>query len=175
MHFWRRDIPTRTALVDALDVEQRRGEVEFLLRYRRIGMYGEALREYQSMFDPSYLMILFYEDFAGDDAVLWSKLCTFLNIDTLGRVPPQCRLNQSGQPGSRLLQYLLKSYRLRRVVRSVVPYRGAALVKEKLDSINLKRLPALDGASRVSLQQFYREDIEEFSRLTGRDLKTGLA
>lgn len=160
---------------DALDMEQERGEVEFLLRYHRMGMYSEALREYKKVFDPSRLMVLFYEDLVDDEAVLWKKLCAFLNIDTLAKVPLRRRLNQSGQPRLRLLQSLLKSYRFRRTVKAVVPHRGAALIKEKLDNANLQRFPPLDKISRIRLQQFYRQDIEALSALTGRDLHSWLA
>jgi len=159
----------------ALDMEQERGEVEFLLRYHRMGLYSEALKEYQSLFDPSRLLLLFYEDLVGDEAILWQKLCAFLDIDALEKVPQQRRLNQSGQPRSRVVQSMLKSYRFRRAVRAVVPFRGAAFIKEKLDNVNLKRFPALDEASRYRLRQFYREDIEKLSLLTDRNLDSWLA
>jgi len=90
-------------------------------------------------------------------------------------VPQQRRLNQSGQPRSRYVQNLLKSYRFRRAVRSVVPFRGAAFIKEKLDNVNLKRFPELDQASRLRLIKFYREDIEKLSRLADRNLDSWLA
>jgi len=54
----------------ALEQEDDRGEVEFLLRYRRMGLYSEALAEYISVFDPSKLRILFYEDMVGDESAL---------------------------------------------------------------------------------------------------------
>lgn len=160
---------------DALEREQGRGEVEFLLRYHHMGLYSRALKEYQSLFDPSRLMVLLYEDLQGDPELLWQKLCAFLAVDALPRAPVRRRLNRSGEPRSMLLQSLLKSYRFRRWVRAVVPFRGAALVKEKLDDANLKRFPPLEETHRRRLTDFYREDIEEVGRLTGRDLRAWLA
>ncbi len=160
---------------EALDMEQERGEVEFLLRYYQMGLYSEALSEYLRVFDPSRLLVLFYEDLLGDEQTLWAKLCKFLAIDSLDRPPPQRRLNRSGQPRSELMQRMLKSYPLRKAVQRLIPYSGATMIKEKLDRVNLRRFPPLDPVNRKHLQELYRQDIEQLENLTGRDLRAWLA
>lgn len=173
-HARRDDLEPCADFARALDMEQQRGEVEFLLRYHRMGLYSEALAQYQALFDPPRLRVLFYEDLVGDKQVLWETLCQFLEIDTLGEAPPQRTLNRSGQPRSEVMQHLLKSYRLRRMVKKLISHKGATLIKEKLDQLNLRRFPPLDAASRQRLQDYYRRDINQLEGLTGRNLESWL-
>ncbi|MEN8129600.1 MAG: sulfotransferase [Pseudomonadota bacterium] len=158
----------------ALEMEQERGEVEFLLRYHRMGMYSDSLAEYQSVFSLSHLMVLFYEDLVGDPEAVWKRLRVFLEIDSSGAPPRPRRLNRSGQPRSMLLQHLLRSHRLKTFVLSIAPYRSAIWIKETLDKANLKRFPRLDERTRLQLQDYYREDVEKLARMTQRDLSPWL-
>lgn len=169
-HARRDNLEPCTDFAKALEMEQERGEVEFLLRYHRMGQYSEALAEYQTLFDRSQLLVLFYEDLIGDERALWERLCAFLEIDPLDEAPRQRTLNKSGQPRSELMQRLLKSFRLRKAVKKLIPYKGAVLIKEKLDKVNLRRFPPLDPVNRKRLQDYYRQDIKRLEGLTGRDL-----
>jgi len=159
----------------ALELEEERGEVEFLLRYRRMGSYSNSLAEYQSVFDASQLRVSLYDDLREEPDFFWRQLCAFLEIDALDQVPTPRRLNRSGQPRFRALHHLLKSHRLRSAVTRVIPRKLAWRIKEALDDANLRQFPPLDVHSRRKLQEYYRRDIEEVSRLTGRDLSAWLA
>ena len=173
-HARRDDLEPCEQFSKALDMEQERGEVEFLLRYHRMGLYSEALAEYQALFDPSSLLVLFYEDLLGDEQTFWEGLCKFLAIESLDKAPLQRTLNRSGQPRSRFMQRMLNSYRVRAAVKKILPYRGATLIKEKLDNINLRRFPPLDPVNRNRLQDYYRQDIELLESLTGKGLGSWL-
>jgi len=159
----------------ALELEEGRGDVEFLLRYRRMGRYSDSLAEYQSVFDAEHLKVCLYEDLLGDPEQFWQQLCAFLGIEQMESVPRQRRLNRSGQPRFRALHRLMKSHRLRRAVARAMPRGVAARIKETLDEANLRQFPPLDERTRAELQDYYRKDIEELSRLTGRDLSAWLA
>jgi hypothetical protein len=159
----------------ALDLEDERGEVEFLLRYHRMGRYSKSLAEYQSLFDASQLKVLLYEDLRDNPELLWQQLCTFLEIERLDEIPRQRRRNRSGQPRFLILQSLMKSHRFRSAIARIIPRRRAARIKEKLDQVNLKRFPPLDDMTRRRLQDYYRQDIEDLSRIAGRDLSAWLS
>jgi len=159
----------------ALALEEGRGDVEFLLRYRRMGRYSDSLAEYQSVFDASHIRVCLYEDLQDDPEGFWRQLCAFLDIEQLQTVPRQRRLNRSGQPRSRTLHRLMKSHRLRRMIARAMPRGMAARIKETLDEANLRQFPPLDDRTRRELQEYYRRDIEELSRRLGRDLSTWLA
>jgi len=158
----------------ALAMEARRGEVEFLLRYRRMGLYSQALAEYQAAFPSRQLLVLFYEDLRANPADTWRQLCDFLGIDARQAPVFEHRYNRSGQPRHRFLHRLLRSHRLKRLVRPVLPHKFALRLKQQVDGVNLREFPAIDTASRAELREYYREDIEQLSQLTKRDLAAWL-
>ncbi|MEZ5501099.1 MAG: sulfotransferase [Halioglobus sp.] len=159
---------------DALALESRRGEVEFLLRYRRMGLYSQALAEYRATFPEEQILTLFYDDLRANPGALWQAVCQFLAIDSAN--PPQFghRYNRSGRPRNRWLHRALRSHPIRRALRPFVPHRFAIAVKQRLDDMNLDTFPAMDAQTRAELRQYYRADIEQLGRLTGRDLSAWL-
>jgi hypothetical protein len=154
----------------ALALEEQRGEVEFLLRYRRMGLYSEPLAEYQAAFPSGQLLVLFYEDLRVNPSDTWQRVCDFIGIDARQAPDFGHRYNRSGQPRHRFLHDLLRSHRLKRLVRPVLPHKVALSLKQQVDTLNLREFPAMDAASRAELREYYRGDIEQLSRLTKRDL-----
>jgi hypothetical protein len=158
----------------ALDRESSRGEVEFLLRYRQMGLYSRALAEYQASFPAAQLLVLFYDDMRNRPLALWQRVCEFLAIDPACQPQFNHTYNRSGQPRNRLLHSLTRSYQLKRVVRSLLPHRIAIKVKEQVDGLNLQKFPGIDATSRSELLAFYRSDIQQLSELTQQDLSAWL-
>jgi hypothetical protein len=154
----------------ALQLESQRGDVEFLLRYQRMGLYSEALAEYQSVFSDAQLLVLFYDDLRADPLSSWRAVCAFLGIDASHTPVFEHRYNRSGQPRSRLVHSLLRSHRLKQVLRAVLPHTLAMRAKRQVEDLNLEQFPAMDDNSRVALREYYRADIQRLSRLTNRDL-----
>lgn len=159
---------------EALAVESQRGEVEFLLRYKRMGLYSQALAEYQAIFPTTQLLVLFYDDLRADPLSTWLEICTFLAIDATEKPIFERKYNRSGQPRYRLLHNLLRSYRFKRFIRSFLPHRVAISLKQRVDNVNLETFPKIDSASRSELREYYRQDIETLSHLTKRELSTWL-
>lgn len=154
----------------ALEQESQRGDVEFLLRYRRMGLYSQALASYQACFDSSRLLVLFHEDLRSEPGQLWRRVCAFGEIDATFQPAFADRYNQSGEPRNRLLHSLLRSHRLKSAIRRVLPHQQALRIKQRLESANLQQFPPMVDATRAQLRAYYREDIEALSRMTGRDL-----
>jgi hypothetical protein len=154
----------------ALAQEEQRGEVEFLLRYHRMGLYSDALADYQSVFPTSQLLVLFYDDVRTDALEVWRTVCAFLTIDASHTPAFGDRYNRSGQPRSRWVHSLLRSHRLKRMVRSVLPHTLAMRAKQRVEDLNLQQFPALDSSCRAALQEYYRPDIQRLCALTNRDL-----
>jgi hypothetical protein len=158
----------------ALAAEVQRGEVEFLLRYRRMGLYSEALADYQAIFPVAQLLVLFHDDVRIDALAVWREVCQFLDIDASKLPTFSHRFNTTGRPRNRLLHKLLRSHRLKRLARSTLPHAVAIETKQRLDRINLRQHPAMDAACRNELQEYFRPDIEQLSQLTNRDLRSWL-
>ncbi|MCB1844355.1 MAG: sulfotransferase, partial [Halioglobus sp.] len=168
------DVEPCDNFAEALTLENSRGEVEFLLRYRQMGLYSSALEAYQAVFPAEQLRVMWYDDLRSDPAALWRDACAFLEIDT-GFTPPfYRRYNRSGKPRSKIVQSLLKSHRVKSAVRRVMPHQWGLAVKARLDDINLQALPAMQASTREELKAFYREDIAAVATLTGKNLDAWL-
>jgi Sulfotransferase family len=154
----------------ALALESQRGEVEFLLRYQRMGLYSAALEDYQAVFPPSQLLVLFYDDVRADPQSVWRNVCDFLGVAASHTPAFGNRYNRSGQPRNRLVHNLLRSHRVKRLVRSVLPHTLAMRAKQQVENMNLAQFPAMDSTCRVQLREYYRPDVQRLSGLTNRDL-----
>lgn len=154
----------------ALAAEEERGEVNHLLRYHFMGRYSEPLREYQSIFNASQLLVLFYDDFRNSPEQVWDSLCEFLQIDNRLGMPVNQTYNRSGQPRSRAVQAILRSHGVKAFMRKILPQSLLVSMKQQVDNINLKQFPPMDEGVRAELKEYYRQDVEELMKLTGRDL-----
>lgn len=157
---------------DAFAAEDKRGEVEYLLRYKMMGNYSEQLAAYQAVFPAEQLLVLFYDDLRDKPGQIWEQLCLFLDIAVEERPSSSQRYNRSGIPRSRLLQSLIKSYHFRTFWKNLLPGKTAYWLKQKLDSINLQSLPPMDKDTRKELQKHYRPDIQKLMAITERDLSS---
>lgn len=173
-HARRDDVEPCADFRDALARESQRGEVEFLLRYRRMGLYAGAIEEYREAFGPARLRVLFYDDLRSDPARFWREVCGFLGIDPAFEPPFELRYNRGGEPRSRALQRLLGSQQLKRAARAVLPHRVGLAIKGRVEDANLREPPPPDASLRAELLEYFREDIAQVSRLTGRDLGSWL-
>jgi len=167
-------VESAASFAQALALEAQRGKAEYLLRYHAMGLYAEALQSYQREFDESQLLVLFYEDLKNDPAKLWTEVCQFLGIETSYTPTFERKYNRSGQPRSSTIQRLMRSHRLKRTLRKVLPHRVALSIKEGIDNANLREFPALEADVRAQLTDYFRDDITKTSQLTGRNLDAWL-
>lgn len=158
----------------ALELERDRGEVSHLLRYRQMGSYSGPLREYQAVFAPSSLLVLFYQDFRDKPEMVWQQICEFLGVDATLEMPVNRSYNRSGQPRSRLVQSIASSHRIKRVLLGLLPKQILVFLKQKVDSVNLRKFPPMEENVRLRLVDYYRPEIEDLMEITGRDLSDWL-
>ncbi|MDZ7785132.1 MAG: sulfotransferase [Halioglobus sp.] len=162
------------SFAEALALEEQRGEVEFLLRYRRMGLYAQALEEYLDAFGTGHVLVMFHDDMRGNPVVFWEQVCNFLQIDASAEPAFKFRYNRAGEPRSRLLQRLLRSHRVKQTVRRLLPHRVSLSIKNRLDDANLRDFPPMENTVRDELRDYYRDDIRRLAALTDRDLEAWL-
>ncbi len=168
------DIESCETLHASLELEDERQESEHLLRYRRMGLYSQDLKNYQDEFSPDSLLVLFYDDMRQDPAAFWQQVCRFLDIDADVEPPYKHRYNRSGKPRSKSLANLMRSHTLKRAAKSILPYWLVLRIRGRLDDINLTTFPPLDGPTRDYLKNYYRDDISQLQAMTGRNLDAWL-
>ncbi|MFT4615118.1 MAG: hypothetical protein ACI9NT_002270 [Bacteroidia bacterium] len=162
------------SFAESLACEASRSDVEFLLRYRQMGLYSEGLAQYQTTFAASKVLILFHEDLKADPGSVWRSVAQFLDINADIQPDFQHRYNSAGLPRSRLIQKLLHSHRLKTAVRQLLPHNLAMRVKAKVDDSNLAPLPPPDEQSKDQLKAYFQNDVRRVEQLTGRDLREWL-
>lgn len=160
---------------DAWRAESERGEVEFLLRYSRMGMYSEALQAYRQVFRPEQLLLLWHDDMRADPKFFWQQVCEFLAIDPEHEPGFEHKYNRTGTPRSKSLGKLLRSHRFKQFLKPLLPYKLSLRIKGRLDAANLRDFPAMSAQMRQELKNHYRDDITQLELLTGRDLSGWLA
>jgi hypothetical protein len=153
----------------ALAAEPARKNASHLLRYREMSRYLKPLEQYIERFGKDHVHIMFYEDLRDDPDSLWLSCCKFLGL-TSERTPAAYQQNRSGLPRSRLIHSMLRSKRVKRCMRRVLPLRFTAWAKHRLATSNLRRLPPLPAAQRNALSREFIEETKALMALTGRDL-----
>jgi Sulfotransferase family len=166
--------------VDALSGDQARprdqGGAPAIIEY---GRYHRHLAAFFEHFDRRQIKVILLEDLQRDGDAFFADLFRFLEVDESFRPTLSQRYNETGIARSITIHRLIeRSYRLKRVARSVLPPPAAyhlARLQQRLRSANLSRRESLPPALRPALtEQFYADDIGALQRLLGRDLSIWL-
>ena len=158
----------------ALQAEPERKNPSHLLRYREMSHYLAPVRDYIKQFGRDRVHIMFYEDLRDRPESLWRGCCNFLGLETTGRTPAAHRQNRSGLPRSRTLHRLVRSPRIKRTARRLLPLPFVSWAKERIDQSNLRRLPPLPRAERNALSREFSAEIEGLMNVTNRNLREWL-
>jgi hypothetical protein len=145
----------------------------FYLFYRDLAQYAEQVRRYLAVFDREQLHFVIFDDLQQDALKVFSEVCRFLGIDP-GFKPKIRVANPQKKARSRLLmRFILNpSPALLRLGRVLMPQRirrplGRLLVRT---AATTAPPPPIDPDLRRRLQQEFRAEVEELSRLVNRDL-----
>jgi hypothetical protein len=169
----------------AIEAEDERAQVGFSPNwyYRRVGLYGEQLARYFSLFSREQMKLFLFEDLEQNGKKLIQDIVDFLGLKTefQVRVPP--RVNPAGQiKDERLHAFLTQpnfittllkpflSEEIRLRLRSKIWNRATSRMRHS----NLAKRP-LDPQVRQWLIGFYRADIMCAQEILGRDLSHWLS
>jgi len=171
----------REPLVDfgaALDAEEERVKREWepIWYYARMGFYSRQLERYYSLFDRDQLRVVIYDDFDSNPQPVLRQMFEFLNVDHSFVPDTSRRTNVSLVPRHHRLHHIVAGeYRLKTVVKKLVPANARQAVKRPLVNRNLTRPAPLNDEVRGRLVDLFRDDILETQDLLGRDLSHWLA
>jgi hypothetical protein len=153
----------------ALEAEASRDAPSHLLRYREMGRYATYLRRYLRVFGEERVLVLFFEDLLEKPESLWTQCQAFLQVPEVA-MPAAHRQNRSGVPRSRLLYRLLRSRAFKRRLKALLPLPLLAAMKNRVDTLNLRRFPPMPEDIGQKLREEFRDEIVDLQALTGRDL-----
>jgi hypothetical protein len=159
----------------AREAERIRDGWGFLWRYRDLGHYPAQLRRYRERVPADRLLVHLYDDLVEDPLGVVQRTYRFLGVDSGFGPDLSARLNVGGVPRSGWRGQLLgRGSPLRRASGRLLPRRLRRRVGALADRQALERA-SLDPATRRSLTEEFRPEIEELAALLGRDLGAWLA
>lgn len=175
------DIAGLQAAVEAEDDREQMGRSAHWF-YRRVGLYGEQLARYLSIFPREQMKVFLFEDLEQSPQAVIEQILEFLNLDRRFQLRAPRRVNVAGAPRSSRLHTFLTAPNL--VSKSLTPFVGESTRRkmrsriwdealEGLKQWNLRK-PPLDRQVRGWLIDFYRADILRAQDILQRDLSSWL-
>lgn len=171
--YFARDMRDKRTFEEAIEEELNGAELQPPLHYVNMGFYSDQVKGFLDNF--SQVHVVLFDDLVTKPEKVMEDIYRFLGVDpSLGGKAGEV-FNASGTPKCRWIQNLffrptpLKMKIREFVIRNLIPEERFARLMESARSRNLKKVPMAE-ATRTSLLERYRADIEVLERLIGRDL-----
>lgn len=136
--------------------------------YLEKGLYSTQVEDLYKVFDKDQIKICIFEDIIANKQQAVNDIFNFLEVESFD--PKFNYVNESGLPRSVLLQRLLQMITLPEFVKRKITGKFLTKIKANLiRKVNVRKVeyPPLDPDVRVSLNEFYKRDIEKLEGLTG--------
>lgn len=160
-----------------LEIREQEGWSPFFL-YREIGLYGEQLQRYRSIFQPEQMRVLLFEDWQQKPKEVIAGILRFLDLDRpfAIRIPP--RYSVAGVPQSeRLHRFLTEPNFISTLLKPFLSEATRRKLWLNLWDKLLRRVrqwnlytPSLPLEDRCWLIDYYRDDVLRTQEMVGRDL-----
>lgn len=137
--------------------------------WMQISRYHGALSRYYERFPRDQIDVFLFDDLKTDAAACVRAVFAALGVDPTFVPDLETPHNIGGLPASRVLERVLTSRSVRRVVEPWIPRRVSDAVR-RFRTKNLKKAPPLPDQLRGELLGHFREDIGETAALIGRNL-----
>jgi hypothetical protein len=171
-HYWLNrargweSVPFEEALEREPERILRSREDYFRYAYVERGRYGAQVKRLRERFGPSRVHVMLLDDFQGDPAGEFSRVCGFLGVSQGVAVP--------------MLRQRVNAYRRFRSIRvrnaaTRLPGRGPGkLVRSAIGRLNAKpvQYPPMPDKARDRIRDLLESDILALQSLLGRDLST---
>lgn len=169
--FNRRDLRETLDFASALDSEAERAAAgwAWAWQYRKVGLYSKGVEAFLRAFGCRNVFVGLYDDLRSAPDEFMRQICAFLGIN--GRQATALReSNVSGEPRSRLLQrFMVADTTVKRLTKSIVPWRVRARIRDAIRVVNTKRVP-MPAEARRELIGYYTEEVHNLETILGRRL-----
>jgi hypothetical protein len=174
-HLWSAGLDPIGDFVQACAAEDQRiaaGWADFW-HYKRLGLYGQQVRQLYSVFSREQVLLFRYRDLIGDPAGTLDRICAFLGVQP-GLLAQMPRENVTAHPErTRRHQSLARIVRAGSAVTAHLPgHRGKIMIdrlERRLQQGAAPRRP-LTWAERQALIPYFEADIRLLGELTGEDV-----
>jgi hypothetical protein len=140
--------------------------------FLEFGNYFKQVSRYMQLFPPHQLNISIYEDTRLDHQGWFSRVLSFLEVQSKFIPRPVEVPSKPHVPRFAGLSHALRIRKLKRIAGHAVPARFKSFAKRL--AAGGGRLPELPPEDRAVLVDYYRDDIRMLQDLIGRDLSDWL-
>ena len=175
-HFRRDRHEPLASFSEAIDAEPERMKQNWFMSYfyTDAGFYSKQLKNYLNLFPRSQLKIFLYEDLQ-DTQQLVKEIFDYIGVNPDISLDTSAKFNISGNVRFPwLYQTIRKSSRVKPFIRKLIMNKNWNWLKNRWDSIIMKKYEPMSGETRQRLINIYREDILELQEILQRDLSSWL-
>jgi len=148
------------------------------LVYRDVPRFANQLQRYFKVFGRDRVKVVFYDDLAANPAAVYREVLQFLEVDSTHSLPKFERVNPAKTVKSRALRAVLNDPAVRSnllAIRPAMPrpvFRAFHRLERLLQRFNssVEKPPPLVPELKAQLQREFAPEINQLSRLLGRDL-----
>lgn len=141
--------------------------------WMQIGLYHQMLEPYFDVFDRDDIHIYLFDDLVASTPTVVEGVYRFLGVDSAFSPDFATPHNVGGMPKSTILERVVTSSTMQRVLQPVVPRRLADSVR-RIRTANMAPVPALPDDLRSRLMEHFESDLRRTADLIERDLSLWL-
>ena len=161
---------------EALQKEEERfnSSISLFMQYRKMGLYADAVKAYLQNFKNVH--IIWYDDFVKNVPGTIEGIFNFLEIDPHVKIDYAKRWNEGGWRWKNpLLRWLFMSDNpLKKIYKAFFKKKTAVRSNEFIRKNFATNTEPMNPQTRKELVNYFRNDVEQLSRITGRDLSSWL-
>jgi hypothetical protein len=125
--------------------------------YIELGLYYNQIKRYFDLFPRQQIMLFTYENFIKNPEAFMEKIHTFLEIKPIEVEGLNKKLNEAKIPKSYFINKQLRSERLKKIIRSLLPSNTIQRLKQYFFSS--KKIPVVSKSDREKLFPLFKEDL----------------
>lgn len=166
----------------ALEVEERRKRGEMPVNYpfkravwyMEAGLFAKHIKRYFDIFGRNTVHVIIYDDFKQNTEKVYKEALRFLGVDenfhpgSFNKINP----NKEKRISNPFIRSLIKKLMFGKLAQALIPRTVLQDLENKLYYLNIRyvRRPPMKPELRRKLQNEFLSEIEELSKLLGRDL-----
>jgi hypothetical protein len=144
------------------------------MQYRRMGLYADAVKAYVENFPNVHIM--WYDELRSDPAKVLKGVFQFLGVNPNVNIDYTRQWNKGGKKWKNpVLRWLFMSDNLfKKTYKVFFPKRKGVRTNEFFTKNFMEKTEPMNPETRSQLVEFFRDDINKLSTITGRDLSSWL-
>jgi len=173
MHMVREGLET-LSFSDAIAAESGRREQGWgdIWRYAESSLYADRLNEFITVFGKENVKIILFDDFIKDTSSILTDLLRYIGVDPKVEISTNETFNRTGTPRSAYISDILRTPGfLKNLVKRVLPVELRHKLRNWLMNINTGDKPELPQDLRISLLNYFHDDIVKVECLVGKPTK----